>query len=44
MRTNRFSEDALWFTLVLIGSLLASYVVGLPILGLGLALAVRQRA
>jgi hypothetical protein len=44
MRTNRIREDELPVVLVLIGSLLSSYVVGLPILFLGMVLALRPRA
>jgi len=44
MRTKRFSEDKLAVALLLSGSLLSSYVVGLPILVLGLSLALWPRA
>jgi len=43
MRKNRFRGDRVSVILVLIGSLLSSCVVGLPILAAGMVLALRQR-
>ena len=44
MRTNRFRETSIPVILVLTGSLLSSCVVGIPILALGMFLALRPRA
>jgi len=44
MRNDRFGGDRAPVILVLIGSLLSSFVVGLPILAAGLVLALRRRA
>jgi len=43
MRKDRFRRERVPVALILVGSLLSSYVVGLPILVLGMILALRPR-